>query len=200
MIFRGDERSGAYFNDETKTHRYLLWRAISDEEITKRGGTPQEGCMLWCGLNPSTADEAVSDPTCTREIRHTARFGFRKYLKWNVFAIRSTDPRGIRSALDAFGPENMSALDLALSYRPAWTVAAWGPKARHKAGDIVALSKLELDPRCGVDRLRCLRVTKDGYPQHPLYLRSDSRLLPYSRIVMEQAAAAQRYAAQWLPR
>ena len=181
MQFRGNERSGALFSDgAAPLYRYLLWRRLSDHFIRSKGGVPRDGCMVWAGLNPSTADHEKNDPTCTREMGFTAREGYRKYVKWNVFALRSPDPGHLKGLISPHGDENVAALDLALSEHPAYVVAAWGPLARYKGADLRALRLLEIDERCGLTRLKCLRVTKDGFPGHPLYIPGSQPLQSFS--------------------
>jgi hypothetical protein len=84
----------------------------------------------------------------------------------NLFAFRSTDPRGLATADDPVGPENDRHLkDLsALSGR---VVVAWGTDPRSK---LRMKSAAEVLTR----PLWCLGMTKDGSPRHPLYV-------PYSR-------------------
>lgn len=35
--------------------------------------------------------------------------------------------------------------------------------------------------------LQCLRITRSGYPQHPLYLPAACRLQPFSSTAIEEA-------------
>jgi hypothetical protein len=190
MVMKGHEKRGALFSADGR-YRYLLWITISDNQIHKAGGVPRDGNLLFCGLNPSTADETVSDPTCTREMTFTAREGYRKYVKWNLFAYRSTDPENLLVAMGlgvhpvGEGRDNLTALDLALSELPALVVAAWGIRGGYRGQDMMTLTSLEADPRCGPDRLVCLRLTKHGFPEHPLYLAARTSFQPYSREILE---------------
>src|SRR5262245_23656231 len=58
MIRRGNEQSGAIFSDCEK-YRYVLWRQWDLLD-------PEPCFMAFVGLNPSTADESLDDPTIRR--------------------------------------------------------------------------------------------------------------------------------------
>lgn len=143
-------RSRAVFSDD-RAYRYLLTRDW--------GEGPRATFVL---LNPSTADEFVNDPTISKCIRFAKRWGLGGLNFVNVYALRSTDPKGLWRVDDPVGPEN----DWYLSEAAAdgeQLIAAWGthPK-RERVEEVLALP--------GFERLLCLKTTKDGHPHHPLYL------------------------------
>ena len=117
--------------------------------------------VLFVGLNPSTADETMDDPTIRRCISFARDWGYARLHMANLFAFRATEPRDMKNASDPVGPENDRHL-LALANDSALTVAAWGVHGtfggRHNA------------VRGMLPRLHYLRLTKDGHPGHPLYL------------------------------
>ena len=117
--------------------------------------------VLFVGLNPSTADETLDDPTIRRCISFARDWGYARLHMANLFAFRATDPRDMKNASDPVGPENDKHL-LTLANDSALTVAAWGVHGtfggRHNA------------VREMLPRLHYLRFTKDGHPGHPLYL------------------------------
>ena len=117
--------------------------------------------VLFVGLNPSTADETLDDPTIRRCISFARDWGYARLHMANLFAFRATAPRDMKNASDPVGPENDRHL-LALANDSALTVAAWGVHGtfggRHNA------------VRGMLPRLHYLRLTKDGHPGHPLYL------------------------------
>ena len=65
-----------------KVYRYELWR-IWDEALPV--------CM-FIGLNPSTADETVDDPTIRRCINFAKEWGYGQLVMTNLFAFRATKP------------------------------------------------------------------------------------------------------------
>jgi hypothetical protein len=141
-------------------YRYTLWR------IWQADG-PQ---LAFVGLNPSTADETVDDPTIRRCIDFAKQWGYGSLCMLNLFAFRATDPKVMKLTIDPVGPENDKYL-LQTAEKCRMTVAAWGIHGvyRQRAKKVIKL----LPP------LWCLGVTDDGHPRHPLYMRKDSQLLRY---------------------
>ena len=142
-------------------YRYALWRDWDDGH----------GQLLFVGLNPSTADARVDDPTVRRCIRFAQTWGYRSVALGNLFALRSPSPRLLRGADDPVGPENDVWLD-ALVGAADRVVAAWGTRGSLRDRD------REVLPRLGSPG--ALGVTGGGHPRHPLYLRRDVRIQPYS--------------------
>lgn len=144
---------GAEFS-ECRTWRYALWR-IWDES---------KGCVMFIGLNPSTANENDDDPTVRRCINFARDWGYGGIYMMNIFAFRATDPRVMRLAVDPIGPENDHYLYI---YHEASdiSIASWGNNGVYlKRGEFVANS---------LAHLHCFGLTKGGHPKHPLYLKTD---------------------------
>jgi hypothetical protein len=116
-------------------------------------------------LNPSTAGAIQLDPTNRRCMGFAADWGYGGVEVTNIFAFRSTDPRGLRRADDPIGPENDAAiLDAARTADLA--IAAWGTHGTlHGRGDHVRAMLID----AGIE-LYVLRLTKAGHPGHPLYV------------------------------
>jgi hypothetical protein len=125
-------------------------------------------------LNPSTADENVLDPTLTRCKGFAETWGYGSFEVVNLFAIRSTNPRGLLIAEDPIGPANDNIIADAIA-RAAIVVVGWGafPLARERAQRVVELAAGK--------QLHCLGTTKEGCPRHPLYLRRDAQLRPWGQ-------------------
>jgi hypothetical protein len=51
--------------------------------------------ICFIGLNPSTADAEVNDPTIRRCIGFAHDWGFGGLLMLNLFAFRATDPKRV---------------------------------------------------------------------------------------------------------
>src|SRR5690348_7021805 len=97
LSFEDDEPTAEF--SPCRTWRYVLRRRWGV-------GTPV-GFIL---LNPSTADERLDDPTIRRCIGFARSLGYPALVLGNLFALRSTDPRALRSAFDPIGPGNNEAL------------------------------------------------------------------------------------------
>lgn len=119
--------------------------------------------VAWIGLNPSTADENQLDPTLRRIRGYSMAWGYDSFLMLNAFAFRATDPREMERAADPNGPENDAYL-LAETAKVDLVVCAWGTHAALHDRQRQLLELLRDRP------LHYLRLTKDGYPSHPLYL------------------------------
>ncbi len=78
--------SGAVFAEE-RTHRLYLWRRWSTEKPW----------LMFIGLNPSTADERLNDPTIRRCIGFAERWGYGGMFMCNVFSLVSTDPKKLNT-------------------------------------------------------------------------------------------------------
>jgi hypothetical protein len=125
------------------------------------------------GLNPSTADETQDDPTIRRCIRFARDWGYSGLVMTNIFAFRSTDPKGLTTARDPIGPDNDVAL-VAEALAAGEVVAAWGVWGRwFRRGERVEQLLASADVT-----LKVFGLTKGGYPKHPLYLPADSQLVP----------------------
>jgi hypothetical protein len=105
---------GAIFSPDRK-YRYRLWRSI---------GNRKERCV-FVGLNPSKADEHKNDMTITKCIGFAQRWGFDRIDMVNLFALVSTDPTKLISAVDRDGRHNDT--HLACAFRDAARIVwAWG--------------------------------------------------------------------------
>lgn len=156
-----------YFSRD-RIYRYSLKHCLDDIH--------PENSLLWIGLNPSTADENTLDPTLRKIRFYTARAGFNIFVVCNLFAFRSTDPMVMRKNPSPIGPHNDSTIVEELKRCENRAVVCWGKSGRHQDRD---RSVLELLHEHGIDIL-CLGVNLDGSPKHPLYLRSDAPLIPYT--------------------
>ena len=151
-----------------RTWRYMLTRRFSEGMA----------CVNFLCLNPSTADETQDDPTVRRCIRFADTWGYGQCVVTNLFAFRATDPRDMFAAVDPVGPENDRWLSSVAS-KCRLVVAAWGVHGAYlDRGQKVA----RMLARAGVG-LRCMGMTKNGFPRHPLYLRNDVKLIDRKSVV-----------------
>ena len=138
-----------------RKYRYALTRTWGPQNA---GG---KGSAMFIGLNPSTADETVDDPTIRRCIAFAQNWGYDGLCMTNLFAYRATDPAIMLAQADPVGDENDSTLR-EMGETAGVVIAAWGTRGTY-AGRDTAVRRL-------LPRLHYLRLTKDGHPGHPLYL------------------------------
>lgn len=140
------------------------------------GETFPDHYIVFIGMNPSTADATVDDPTCAREWNFARREGFAGMVKCNVGDYRATHPKMlVQPGVEAVSPVNLPTIREA-ARGAGRVVLCHGKlnKALTPAGrEIVAA--LHAD---GIE-LWCFGTNADGSPKHPLYLRADTPLVPF---------------------
>ena len=132
--------------------------------------------ILFIGMNPSTADGTVNDPTCAREWTFAVREGYSAMVKANVGDYRATDPRMLLApGVVAVSDANIPAIRKAAAGADL-VVLCHGKlnKALAPAGKAL-VEALKAD---GV-ALWCFGTNGDGSPKHPLYLRADTPLVRF---------------------
>lgn len=162
---------GAEFSEDRK-YRYKL---------TREWGGPG-GNLVVIGLNPSTADETVDDPTIRRCISFAKREGMSGLVMVNLFAFRATDPGYMKLAacpVAEFEREHENDKHICLSLPNGKVVAAWGVRGGFRGRDVEVRNMIANRGR----KLYHLGLTKGGYPKHPLYLRGDSPLMEWAYAV-----------------
>jgi hypothetical protein len=153
--------SGAEFSDCRKW-RYLLWRCWDQSG-------PVANFLM---LNPSTADEAKLDPTCSRARAYAEAWGYGALIVTNIFGWRSTDPRALRRVRDPVGAANDAAI-LRAAGEADLVVCAWGNHGIERGREVEELL------RKTKTKLHILRLTGAGQPGHPLYLRKSLKAAPW---------------------
>lgn len=159
-LMDADPVKGAWISEGTGVYRYALWR-IWDHTLP---------VLNICGLNPSTADARKDDPTIRREIYFAKRDGFGGIIKINLFAYRATNPAELLRADHPIGFHN-EALHHAAAKSSSPMLCAWGANMGDRAYFTLAMFRSR-----GTD-LRCLGLTRNGYPRHPLYVRGDQPMV-----------------------
>lgn len=152
-----------------RKHRFDLKR-IWDESLPP---------FIVIGLNPSTADETLDDPTIRRCIGFAKREGCGSLVMLNLFSYRTTDPKELYkfALLDLTDTRKNDQMVYEvcrdLHAKGGVIVCAWGINgskfgqgARYRKGLREFATK-------------CLGLTKDGHPRHPLYLKADAPLIPF---------------------
>lgn len=142
---------------------------------TPAGEAPRT--VTFVGMNPSVADENVSDPTCHRELDFARQWRFTRYLKGNVLDWRATSPGDIPpDPTIACSPENVQAV-VEMAADSEWVVLAYGKLHRRFQPAVAEVLRAVADSG---RPLYCLGRNKDGSPKHPLYLRRDTQPVPFA--------------------
>ena len=162
-----------YVPDHYSEYRYLL-------------GTLGRRPLVCIGINPSTAVPGRLDNTLRSAERIALHNGYDSFIMFNVYAQRATIPDDMDRELNpVLHRENMKAFSWLLSRfsDPPDLWAAWGAviEKRPYLPDCV-LDMAEIG--CGF-RVRWFTagpLSKAGHPHHPLYLKKDSPLDPFTDI------------------
>jgi len=118
--------------------------------------------VLFIGLNPSTANEEVDDPTIRRCVNYAKNWGYGGFMMVNLFAYRTTLPADLKKVKYPVGKDNDKYI-VKLSKKADITIAAWGNN-----GNLYSRDKQVFNL---VPSLMCLRINKSGQPAHPLYFK-----------------------------
>lgn len=132
--------------------------------------------MMFIGMNPSTADAEVDDPTCAREWQFARREGFAAIVKTNVGDFRATNPKDLLApGLVVSSPQNLPTIRAAAAGAEKVVVC------HGKLNKPLALAAAEIMAALRQDGvpLWCFGTNADGSPKHPLYLRADTPIVPY---------------------
>ncbi len=150
---------------EDRRYRYLLKRRV---------GTSQSR-VLFIMLNPSVADEERNDPTIRRCIGFARSWGFGLLEVVNLFALMSTDPKGLLDAEDPVGPDTDATIQAALQ-RADRVILAWGNHGSRHRERAAHVTKMALD----LSTPHHLGLTKLGFPRHPLMVPSNTVPSPFA--------------------
>jgi hypothetical protein len=150
----------ATFSDCRK-YRYALSRTWDGKKKT----------VLFIGLNPSTADENIDDPTIRRCINYAQNWGYGSLLMVNLFAYRATIPTELKNVKNPIGNDNDLHITELLK-KADLAVATWGNEG--------SLLNRDKDVKKIIPKLMCLKINKSGQPAHPLYQKKDLKLIKYS--------------------
>ena len=161
--FYSNCRNGAVFS-YCRNYRYSLWRNENQSGLEK--------LVAFIGLNPSTADEEKNDPTVKRCINFAERWGYGGMVMLNLFAFRATDPKVMRAENEPVGPLNLGVIQW-FAERVGLVVTCWGNHGSHLDQYKITVSTISSY------KLHHLGLTKTGQPKHPLYLRADTKPIPW---------------------
>lgn len=147
------------------TYRYQLVREWDNDLPT----------CAFIMLNPSTADAERDDNTIKKCVKFAQRWGFGCLLVGNLYAYRATDPAALNNrGIDVVGRDNDGALRHIVRVSDR-IVCAWGANCP----DTWRAPFVRNTLLAGNPDVYALRVTKDGHPGHPLYIRDDTKPIPF---------------------
>jgi hypothetical protein len=149
---------------EKSIYRYTLRRDWTDEPGLFN--SMKKNCVLFLMLNPSVADMRKDDNTVSKCMRLARTWGYGAIEVRNIFALRSTDPRGLKAVADPVGPENDKAIiDCASSQETGLIIAAWGNHGSYlqRSSQVRQILQQIGKP------VFAFGITSQNEPAHPLY-------------------------------
>lgn len=153
-----DVKSSAVFGGPNDCYRYRLVRTWDETK-------PH---AMFIMMNPSTADPMVDDPTVAKCGRFARAWEYGGIYVGNTFAYRATDKKRLRLIADPVGPDNDKHL-IAMAKLAAIVIFAYGqPGHKTLKARGALLAKIFIDR--GI-KPHVLKLSNDGTPCHPLYLR-----------------------------
>ncbi|AFQ48274.1 DUF1643 domain-containing protein [Burkholderia cepacia] len=150
-------------------YRYRLEREIA----------PAGFVVAFFGVNPSRADASVRDQSDLKWTGFAARWGARKYIAGNSFALRSPNVRDLAAVVDPIGPENDKHLAQIIADAdllvPCWGDRGKLPKPLRPRLDAVAAMLF-----ASGKPVKVFGLTSKGDPKHPLMLGYDTPLIEWN--------------------
>lgn len=157
-------KKSALFSED-RTCRYALTRSWDENK-------PHALCI---GLNPSTANETDDDATIKSLTRILTNANFGRFTMCNLFPFISTDPDKV-SEWWSSQKDHIYANDVFISIASTEsfvTIFCWG---NFKVAEVRAKKIYEMCPHA-----MCFGKNANGSPKHPLYLKSDSKLMVFKK-------------------
>lgn len=159
-------KSGAVFSP-CRTYRYVLWREWDDSKPT----------LVFFMLNPSTADHRQLDNTVKGCLKRAVAWGYGRLVVLNLFALRSTDPKGLALVDDPVGPENDRLIADVLTFvdrQAGLVICGWGDDVAVGDRGRAVLASMEAQEIVAY----ALALNQNGSPKHPLYVAHAVRPRP----------------------
>ena len=149
-----------------RDYRWNLTRYINDSNKE----------LIFIGLNPSVANATQNDPTLRRLIGFAKVWGYGSLIVINLFGRISNSPKNLKSVNDPVGDKNDNELNKRIKY---WSKndscelwIGWGVKGRLMNRNERVLKEIKQSSK----NPYVIGLTKDGHPQHPLYISKQKTL------------------------
>lgn len=159
-----------YIPDFYSEYRYIL-------------GTTGNLPLITIGINPSTASPEQLDNTLKSVQRIASRNGFDSFIMLNLYAQRATRPNDLDKLCNYdLHKENVAAFRWIFENYPAplsiW--AAWGTTIEKRSYLRFCLQDIVKEGKSvSVKWYTAGELTKHGHPHHPLYLKENTRIVPF---------------------
>ena len=142
-------------------------------------GTRGKNPLICIGINPSTAEPGNLDNTLKSVERIAKNNGYDSFIMFNVYPQRATNPDDMDKEPNMeLWRENLLAFEYIMSIygegrRPSvW--ASWGTIIEKRSYLVpIVMDMIEIGNKYGARWYSFGKISKNGHPHHPLYLRQD---------------------------
>lgn len=172
--------TGAYFVHSAAGNKHRVWLARTIKE-----GAPLRPAV-FCLHNPSTAGHTEEDATSRRGASFAEALGCTHMVFINPASRCATDALDLPH-VGLTCPENVAAIERALDIvrrtEGLFIMAGGLPKGNYRVRERMAELIASVDTTARLKGVvpMALRLTKTGWPEHPLYLPKSLTPTPYNR-------------------
>lgn len=137
---------------EDTNYRYELSRVFDETKPM----------IVFIGLNPSTADANIDDPTIKKCLNYAKNWWYGWFYMWNLFAYRATEPKNMMKVFDPIWKENDIYLK-SIFEKGEKIICCWWEYGtfQNRAQEVLK----------NIPTPYYLKLNKSGQPGHPLYLK-----------------------------
>ena len=152
-----------------KNHRYQLVRGDIKKVI----------CFLM--LNPSKADGINDDPTIRRLKKFMSDLGYTGFIVVNLCSFIASSPKKLYNYINREnnikGYNKLSDTHIKYAFKISKTIVAAYGVLKKQALQKRAEKILKMTDK----PIYALKLTKNGFPAHPLYLKKDCSLITFKK-------------------
>lgn len=169
-------------------HSNWLYEKNEDNSARYVLGEHGDNPLVCIGVNPSTAEPNILDPTL-RQVRNRAvRMGFDGWIMLNLYPQRATNPNNLpknfcyNKTLHAINTSWIRSCIYRYNVKTIW--AAWGTVIKKRVYLSAMLKEIcehnIFDLEQSIDWITIGPLSKDGHPHHPLYLSKKAEIRPFN--------------------
>lgn len=135
--------------------------------------------VMFIGLNPSTANETENDPTIKSVGRISKNNGYGGFYMMNCFPIVSTDPKVCKDFYTSGVPYEHH--QFAINQQKLKEVGAICKDIVFAWGNFKVVKQCRRDKELSemFPNAMALFINKNGSPKHPLYCKSETKIIKW---------------------
>lgn len=154
-------------------YNITIYKTSSENKYRYALGTLSDKILFVIGLNPSTADDKVADPTIKKVMGFAEQNGYNSFVMLNLYPERTPYPDDLPLEADNVQLEkNVQIIsELIKSQNEADVLLAWGNNIYRRNYLLQSINLIYKSLSSHeINWLRIGDLTKCGQPRHPLYI------------------------------